>query len=513
MTHPGRLTSTLGKRAQRLVYGEVTPALLADELSLITEIDLAHVVMLAEQGLLGPRAAALLLQQIRRLRAENFASLQGLPAPRGVYLMYEGYLIRMLGDDVGGRLHTGRSRNDLKATVTTMRLRTWALDLIAEAVRLQLVLLSRARAHRDVVMPVYTHFQAAMPMTYGHYLTGVALALSRDTRATMEALSGLSACPMGAGAVAGCDLPINAGRVAALLGFDQPPIHAMDAVASRDVVLRLLAAVSCMSVTLGRLATDLQLWSTEEFGFVAFPDRLVGGSSAMPQKRNAFLLEHVKAKAAIGIGAWTAAATAMKSTPFTNTVEVGTEAVAAADPGFHAVRDSVLLCQLLVSGARPQPGRMALRAGQAFVTATGMANRLTRYGVPFRTAHVLVGDAVRRAVQEGSSRLHLTGLPPGLPRAAVRDLPLAEAWQSLDQGGGPGAFMRSFSAAHQAAAYQHTGCERAREALRTAAADLAEAVARLAKPELNGTGRSPREHAAPQAGEPPDELGTGRLRW
>jgi argininosuccinate lyase len=480
MNAPRRQSGSLGLRAQHLVYGELTSATLCDELSTITTIDMAHVVMLADQELIGPRCAALLLERILRLRAEGFAPLQGLPAPRGVYLMYEDYLISILGMDIGGRLHIGRSRNDLKATATAMRWRAWALDFVAESIRLQAVLLSRARAYREVVMPIYTHFQAAMPMTYGHYLVGVALALSRDTAAVADGMKGLSVCPMGAGAVAGSDLSIKPARVAELLGFDQAPVHAVDAVASRDAMLRLLSAVSGVGLTLSRFATDMQLWSTSEFGFIAFPDRLVGASSAMPQKRNAFILEHVKAKAAICVGAWTAAAAAIKSTPFTNTIEVGTEAVGAAWPGLGAVRDSVLMCQLLASAARPRRDRMTSRAEQGLVTATQIANRLTRYGVPFRHAHTLVGEAVRQAVQQDSARLDLTGLPAGLPREAVQDIPVEEASRSLDQGGGPGAFSSSFAAAHEATAGQYAWCERKREAARTAAAVLADAVARLA---------------------------------
>src|SRR5262249_838060 len=140
---------------------------------------------------------------------------------------------------------------------------------------------------------------------------GVALAVGRDIDALRSAAAGLSVCPLGAGAVAGTELPIDPAYTAALLGFTTATRHALDAVASRDVPLRLLAAVTGLAVTLSRLAADLQLWSTVEFGFVTFPDRLVGGSSAMPQKRNAFLLEHVKAKPGQALGAWAAAASVM----------------------------------------------------------------------------------------------------------------------------------------------------------------------------------------------------------
>ncbi|WP_432741901.1 argininosuccinate lyase [Streptomyces sp. JH002] len=475
----GRLTRTVGARTQRLVYGELTPAALRDEMSLTTRIDLAHVVMLVEQGLLGRADAARLLRTVSALRAQDYAPLRERPAPRGVYLMYEGWLSGVLGEEIGGRLHTGRSRNDLKATATALKLRGWAAEALSDAVRLEAVLLSRARAYRDVVMPVYTHFQAAMPVTYGHYLTGVALALGRDITAAQQAAEGLDVSPLGAGAVAGSDLPIAPERVAGLLGFDRANPHALDAVATRDVPLRMLAAFSGLAVTLSRLAADLQLWSTAEFGFLTFPDRLVGGSSAMPQKRNAFLLEHVKAKAGLAIGAWTAAAGAMKSAPFTNTIEVGTEAVGAMWPGLRAAADAVLLCQSLVSGARPVPERMANRAAAGFVTATTVANRLVAHGVPFRSAHHRVGDAVRRAVEQGSTGLGGLELPPGVPPEAGADLPLPQAVAALRYGGGPGAFDVSFDRARAAMESHGAWCAALRRRERAADAELEAAVARL----------------------------------
>ncbi|MFB9463155.1 argininosuccinate lyase [Streptomyces cinereospinus] len=432
----GRLTGTLAPRTRRIVYGEQSPAEVRRELEPITTVDLAHVVMLAESGLLPGEAAARLIEAVQRLRASSFRELEGLDAPRGAYLMYEGHLSAELGADVGGKLHTARSRNDLKATVTAMRLREELSELHGQLMRQQGVLLSRSRAHADVVMPVYTHFQPAMPATYGYYLAGIAAALDRDLAALRHTVDELDRCPLGAGAVAGTDLPINSERTAVLLGFTAPPLHATDAVAARDTMLRGLAVVASAAVTLSRLATDLQLWSTQEFGFVDFPERLVGGSSAMPQKRNAFLLEHVKAKAAIAIGAWTAAASAMKSTPFTNSIEVGTEAVSVAWPALAAVRDAILLGQVLVSGARPDAERMQARAKEGFVTATVVANRMVARGVPFRTAHHAVGAAVRRAVESGGTELVAADLRPdglGTPLPELR-----EVVAGLNRGGGPG---------------------------------------------------------------------------
>lgn len=472
----GRIAATVAARTRRIVYGCPTPAQVARELRATTRIDEAHLVMLAERGLIGSAAAAALLRHIDRLRTDGFRALLAVDTPRGLYLAYEEHLIAALGADVGGRLHTGRSRNDLKATATAMRLRAELHGLVAGLVRLQAVLLGRARVYRDVVMPVHTHFQAALPVTYGYYLTGVALALGRDIAAVRRCADELRRCPMGAGAAAGSALPIDPARVAALLGFDEPAPHALDAVASRDVPLRALAAAAGAALTLSRLAADLQLWSTAEFGYVTFPDRLVGGSSAMPQKRNAFLLEHLKARAGAVIGAYTAAATVTRATPFTNSIEVGTEAVAATWPGLAAAVDGVELAQSLVLGARPVPVRMLAGAEEGFVGATALANRLLRDGMPFRTAHHVVGDAVRRAVDRGATRLSTVDLPAAL---AGTDHSMDTLVADQRHGGGPGDFDGGFAVAYDDLARNTRWCTTARQQQRTARRSLTAAVADL----------------------------------
>jgi argininosuccinate lyase len=479
MTATGRLVQEIGPRTRRVVYGELTVAELAAELPLMVRVDQAHLAMLTAQRLISAEACRGVLDCIAELAAQRFQPLIDRPAPRGLYLMYEGYLIERLGPDVGGVLHTGRSRNDLKATITNLRFRDWLLDFGEQAVRLEAVLLSRARVHRSVLMPIYTHFQAAMPVSYGHYLLGVALAVQRDVDALRVAGAGLRICPLGAGAVAGTDLAIDPARTARLLGFTSSNQHALDAVASRDVLLRLLGAATSLTITLSRLATDLQLWSTAEFGFVDFPDRLVGGSSAMPQKRNAFLLEHVKAKPAQAIGAWTAAASAMAGTPFTNSIEVGTEAISSVWHGVRAAEQAVLLSQVLVSGARPAADRMADRAESGFTAATSIANRLVQQGMPFRSAHHLVGEAVRRAVEAGSSKLAEFGPPGWLDGIGLADLDLSELMLAHRFGGGPGAFEASLRQACAAWVGHRGWLGDWRREVAEAAGELAREVERL----------------------------------
>jgi argininosuccinate lyase len=487
------------------VYGELTQAEIDVELPLMIRVDQAHLVMLVRQQLVPAGTAGELLRCMEALAAQRFRPLLSRPAPRGLYLMYEGYLIDQLGPDIGGVLHSGRSRNDLKATMTSLRLRDWLLDFAAQATRLEAVLLSRARAHQSAVMPIYTHFQAAMPASYGYYLLGVALAVGREIDALLAAAAGLQACPLGAGAVAGTDLPIDTGHTARLLGFAAASPHALDAVASRDGALRLLGAAVGLAIVASRLATDLQLWSTAEFGFISFPDRLVGGSSAMPQKRNAFLLEHVKAKPGHALGAWAAAASMMASTPFTNSIEVGTEAMASIWQGLRAVDQAVQLCQVLVSGARPVAARMSERALGGFTTATSVANRLVRRGVPFRTAHHMVGAAVRKAVQAGSTELAGFGPPGWLDGTGLAELDLAGLVQAHVYGGGPGAFAQPYEQA-TVAWHAHDDWQlRWRRAQAAARAELAAEVKRLCEPD--NAGGTP--DGRPRRGGPPGDDGGG----
>ncbi|HKY77842.1 MAG TPA: lyase family protein [Acidimicrobiia bacterium] len=422
MDDTGRIRRPLSPTARRIVFGEPTPG--PSELMLVSQVDRAHLVMLVEQKLVDRVAASALLAEIELLRAADFAPLQGVEARRGQYLLYEDWLAERLGERTAGILRTGRSRNDLNATVLQLRLRPPVTRLLTATLRLQATLLGRARRYAATVMPGYTHYQAGVPSTYGHHLAGVAHALDRDLAALGVAAAGLETCPLGAGTGHGTAIPIEPARTAALLGFERPAPHALDAVASRDVLLRLLSAAAILGVTASRLGADLLLWTTAEFAFLELPDELVGSSSAMPQKRNPFLLEHVKGRSARVAGALVAATTAMHATPFANSVAVGTEGCAGAVEALDAAADSVALLRLVVAGAKPRPGAMLARAVAGHTTATAAAEQLVmEQGLSFREAHRLVG----RLLSEADDTVGLDVLDPAAVAQAAR------------YGGGPGA--------------------------------------------------------------------------
>ncbi|MEU5213359.1 argininosuccinate lyase [Streptomyces sp. NPDC020742] len=441
----GRLTTPLSETAQRILFSagqaddDFGPG---PELDAITEVDRAHLLMLAQQGIADIGTVRLLLGEIAALRASGFAELHNRPAPRGLYMSYESYLIEKLGAEVGGVLHTGRSRNDLNATTIRLRMRRPCAALLTETERLATVLHTRAAEHRDVVMPAYTHRQPAVPITYGHYLAGLATAVLRGLDGLLHAGAEMEVNPLGAGAVGGTSVAVDQHRTTRLLGFCAPVTNSVHAVASRDFVLRLLSALGVLGVTVARAAQDLSVWTTEESGLLFVPDDLVGSSSMMPQKRNPFVLEHIQGKAAAPIGGFVGAASAMLTAGYTNAIAVGTEAVSHLWPALRNSVEAVVLLRLFTDGARPVPDRMTERATAGYTAATRLAEHLVSEGMPFRTAHhevgrlVLDGLAGRRPLDDVASeyfagRSAHAGLAPGAlsPEAVV---------SAAEFGGGPG---------------------------------------------------------------------------
>ncbi|MGH8992176.1 MAG: lyase family protein, partial [Acidimicrobiia bacterium] len=421
-----------------------------DELGAMSEVDRAHLVMLAERHLVPTATAAAILAEIMRLRSVDFAPLRNREARRGLYLLYEDWLVSRLGERTAGSSRLGRSRNDLNATVFLLRLRAPYQRLMAGLCRLQAVLLRGARRHRGLVMPAYTHYQPAFPTTFGHYLAGVALALDRDLAPLAAAAKGLECCPLGAGAGGGTGVAIDPARTAALLGFSSPVRHSLDAVATREPALRLLAGLAVAGVTLSRVAADLLTWTTAEFGFLWLPDELVGSSSALPQKRNPFLLEHVKGRSAAPLGSLVAAAGSLHAAPFANSVAVGGEGAPHVFPAVDAITDAAVLLGLVLAGAQPRPEPMARRARHGFTTAAALAEQaVARDGLSYREAHHLIGRRLTDDDQSGGGPGppgESGGHPPtpgesgGHPRTPGAELPdPADVVAAAVHGGGPGA--------------------------------------------------------------------------
>jgi argininosuccinate lyase len=435
----GRILKRLTPTARKILFARELDQQIEEDLPYICRIDCAHVLMLAERGILPPDPARKLLKAIQRLVEDQYAPLCLRSSERGVFLLYEEYLIESEGPSVGGMLQTGRSRNDLGATLFRLRLRSPYERLIHSALRLQAVLLRRGLAYLDTVMPAYTHGQPAESITLGHYLTGVAEALRRDIEGLRDSAKEIDTCPLGAAAVAGTSVPINPERTAALLGFARCSPNSVDAVASRDLALRLLAAMAIYGATLSRLATDLLQWLTAEFGFLSLPDELVGSSSAMPQKRNPFLLEHVQGRTASALGGFASALAATRNVPFSNSISVGTESVRPLWGALRDIIDASILLRLVLSKARPVPERMLKRTAESFTNATAIAVRMTlEAGMNYRSAHRRVGSAVTEALAKGMNSFEdLAGQNSELFGLPLNGIDPASCVSSYRYGGGP----------------------------------------------------------------------------
>jgi argininosuccinate lyase len=443
MENTGRIRKALTASARRIVFGRPLDQDALDELWHISRVDQAHLLMLAESGIVKPVRITRLLEAVDRLQRQGFAPLAERPAIRGLFLLYEDYLIETEGAEIGGILQTARSRNDLNATVLKRCLRRPYLRLREQALRLHAILLRRTNRYAGTVMPAYTHGQAAMPTTYGHYLAGIAQALFRDLDALITAGRDMERCPLGAGAAAGTSFPIRTDRTAQLLGFDSGPVHSLDAVASRDLVLRLLAAGSIYSLNLGRFATDLLQWTTAEFDFLQLPDELAGSSSAMPQKKNPFLLEHVQGRSAALTAAFVQAMGSMHSTAFTNSISVGTEAVKPVWGALQNLTEMVILMRLIVAGAQPNHKAMLDRTVKGFTVATAFADHLVKeVDLDFRTAHRLIGSAVlttQHSANNGSfEKTAASTMAEYGISISFHDLDPASVVRLQEFGGGPG---------------------------------------------------------------------------
>jgi len=380
---------------------------------------------LAAQDLEGSRAHAAMLQKTGVITsADAEAILAGLAAigeelAAGTFPFREEYedihmnVEARLGELIGpaaGRLHTARSRNDQVALDFRMWVRE-ACDRTADQLTaLQRALLVKAEAHAATLMPGFTHLQPAQPVTFGHHLMAYVEMFGRDAGRFADARARMNESPLGAAALAGSSFPIDRRMTAQALGFDRPAANSLDAVADRDFALEALAAAAICAIHLSRLAEEIVIWMTPQFGFVTLTDAFTTGSSIMPQKKNPDAAELVRAKAGRLLGAFTQLGVVMKGLPLTYSKDMQEDKVPTFE-AFDALELSLRAMAGMVADLEPDAERMAAAAGAGFSTATDLADWLVReLGLPFREAHHITGAAVKRAEQLGCD---LPALPLG----------------------------------------------------------------------------------------------------
>ncbi len=360
----------------------------------------AHARMLASVGVLTPEEAETLVRGLEQVRDEiDRGRMAFSDALEDVHMHVEHRLTEIVGP-VGGKLHTARSRNDQVA----LALRLYLADAIGELMGLLRGLceafLERAEAEAEVLLPGYTHLQRAQPVTFGHHWLAYFEMFLRDMERFRDTLGRTRRSPLGAGALAGSPYPLDRERVARELGFAEICRNSLDAVSDRDFALEFLFDGAVVMMHLSRLAEELVLWSSQEFGFVDLPDGFCTGSSIMPQKKNPDVPELIRGKTGRVYGNLVALLTTMKALPLAYNRDMQEDKEPVFDT-LDTVRDSLAIAAEMVRGLRIRPDRAreALRAG--YITATDLADYLVGKGLPFRQAHEVVGRLVALCEERG----------------------------------------------------------------------------------------------------------------
>jgi argininosuccinate lyase len=378
---------------------------------------LAHAEMLAAQGVIGVqdladirRGMAQIADDIEQDRFEWKLELED------VHLNIEARLTQLVGD-AGKRLHTGRSRNDQVATDVRLWLRGEIDQLAPLLAGMQSALVDLAERHADTVMPGFTHLQVAQPVSFGHHLLAYVEMFSRDAERLADVRKRVNVLPLGAAALAGTSYPLDRERVARTLGFDTVCQNSLDAVSDRDFAIEFSAWAAITMVHVSRLAEELVLWMSQNFGFIDLADRYCTGSSIMPQKRNPDVAELARGKSARVLGHLVGFVTLMKGQPLAYNKDNQED----KEPLFDTVDTLAATLRIMaemVSGIVVKPEALRRAAMRGYATATDLADYLVKKGLPFRDAHEAVAHAVKVALGKGVdlSELSLAELQAIEPR-------------------------------------------------------------------------------------------------
>ena len=358
----------------------------------------AHLVMLTEQGIVSRADAHTIRAALESLDLAALRQTKYDASEEDLFFHVHGRIAAACGEDVAGRLHTARSRNDIDMTMYRMRLRERLLVLTEAVLGLRAALLTSAAAHRETIFAAHTHTQPAQPTTVAHYLLGMIEQLERDTARLAAAYEVVNVSPLGACAITGTGFPIDRDRTSTLLGFSGPTGNTYGSIATADFVLQATAAAGVLLVGLGRFVQDMLLWSSVELGYLRLPDGFVQVSSVMPQKRNPVALEHARSLTSRALGQMHAVETVVHNTPFGDIVDTEDDLQPLVDRAFRDAVRAVALTAATMSGAEFNVAHMRERAGAEWVTVTELADTLTRdHSLPFATAHAIVSALVRRS--------------------------------------------------------------------------------------------------------------------
>ena len=361
---------------------------------------LAHAAMLAKCGVISEQDLADIRHGMATITDEiKTGKFLWQLELEDVHLNIEARLTALIGD-AGKRLHTGRSRNDQVATDIRLYLRGEIDEIIRLLDHLQEVLVAQAHKEYNTIMPGFTHMQVAQPVTFGHHMLAYVEMFERDRERMSDLRHRVNRSPLGAAALAGTTYPIDREYSAKLLGFEAVAQNSLDAVSDRDFGIEFTSAASLIMVHISRLSEELVYWISQPFSFVKLPDRFTTGSSIMPQKKNPDVPETARGKCARVVGDLISMAMLMKGLPLAYNKDLQED----KEPVFDAidtVKDTLRAFIEMMAGVVPNREQMRKAAAAGYPTATDLADYLTRRGVPFRTAHDIVGRVVRHASEAG----------------------------------------------------------------------------------------------------------------
>jgi argininosuccinate lyase len=355
-------------------------------------IHYAHLVMLRERGIVSPSDARALRAALDSISLDSVREVAYDGTCEDLFFYIERLIRNATGDDVAGRLHTARSRNDIDMTMYRMRQREFVAALALGTLELRAALIELAARHTQTIFAAQTHTQPAQPTTMAHYLLAVIEQLERDTRRLASAYEITNQNPLGACAITGTGFPIDRRRTSELLGFTGPTGNTYGSIATVDYLLESVSATSILLVGLGRVVQDLLLWCTMEFGYLRLGEGFVQSSSIMPQKRNPVALEHARAIGSKAVGQAQAIVTAVHNTPFGDIVDTEDDLQPLVASMFRDATRTVTLVAATMRGADFDTERLAARAGEGGTTLTELADTLVReQNLPFKTAHSIAG--------------------------------------------------------------------------------------------------------------------------
>lgn len=388
---------------------------------------MAHAAMLGEQGIIEAAEAEQIIEGLKAILADVEAGAVEFSLDNeDIHMNIEAMLTQRIGA-TGKRLHTARSRNDQVAVDFRLFVKEEISAVIELCLALERVLVNKAKAHTETVMPGYTHLQRAQPVTFAHHLMAYAQMIKRDITRFEDCRIRLDECPLGAGALAASTYDVDRFATAAALGFAAPTGNSMDSVSDRDFAIEFLSACSILMMHLSRFSEEIIAWCSWEFKFVELDDAYSTGSSIMPQKKNPDVAELVRGKTGRVYGALITLLTVMKGLPLAYNKDMQED----KEPVFDTI-DTVELClsvfTAMLDTLTVLEGNMRKAASGGFINATDCADYLTKKGVPFRDAYTMVGKLVALCIAEGDT---LDKLPLEKYRA-VSEVFEADVYQALD---------------------------------------------------------------------------------